>query len=1191
MLSNNFEYKVHNVVKDVQGCYLILDMEFLGERITLVNIYGPSDSDKPVFFLDVFEKIETIGNSYVIVGGDWNVILDPKLDARNYRSFTYRPRSRSTIKEIIDTFELIDVWREIFLDKRGYTWRRFNSVQQSRLDYFLVSDALLSEVNDVNIVPGYRSDHSIVKLGLKLNTERTRLRQYWKFNNSLLKDKTFVDIIKRLINDVKIQYAVPVYMTDNIKDILNEDIVFTIDDQLFFETLLMEIRGKAISYSTFKKRREKEEEDKLLNDINDLEVRDGLDQDSVILLEEKRHRLQELREKHLNGMIIRSRIQWLQEGEKPSRYFCNLENRNFCNKRMCFLEKDNGEMIFDENDVLNETKIFYETLYSEREVEEVDLSRLFNESPKLNDDERDFLEGRLTYAEIHAALRSMKNNKSPGSDGFTCEFFKFFLCDIGIFLLRSLNFGFSKGCLSVTQRQGVITCIPKDGRPKQFIKNWRPISLLNTTYKIASGCIANRIKCVLSKLIHPDQKGFMKGRYIGENIRMLYDILLYTDKENVPGLLFMADLEKAFDSISWKFIDKTLNFFNFGPDIVHWVHTFYSQISSCVSVNGRYSAWFKIARGVRQGDPLSCYLYLLCAEILSNMLRENEKVRGIKVGENEFLLSQFADDTALCLDGSEESFVEAVKILTFFAKVSGLKINYEKTQVIWIGSRKNCQVRYMRDRNFCWDPGTFKYLGVSFSTNVDCIVQLNYEGKLDEVRKLLSVWSKRQLTPFGKITVLKTLAISKLTYLFVNLPDPDDIFLKELDCMFFKFLWNGKQSKISKKHMCQSYERGGLKMLNVYVFLSCMKLSWLRRMFSSSDSTLKDFVLCLYPDLHKLHLLGGEFTNILMNTIHNPFWHDVLKYFKRLNGKCVPNDIHDFNAEFIFYNSNITVGHHTLYFKSWLNAGIFQVCHLLNDDGNYLPFDEFCGKYFVLKVNFLQYRGVIDAIRQYQNKLQVETMAGYKLHTVKIWKIINEGNNSVQRLFTDMDLLPVGIQKWNNTFIDLNWKQIFHKCHKVTGDCQLKWLQFRIIHRILPTNRYLFLRKIVDSPICSICQSGEETIVHLLWHCQHVAIFWNDLGELLKSKCTHFVNFHFQEVLVLFGAQVNVYTDSAFDMIVLFAKYYIYKCKWTNSKPKVHIFMKMLKNRYKLERLNSIRLDKIKRFDLCWKLYEALVVD
>ena len=192
----------------------------------------------------------------------------------------------------------------------------------------------MSEVNDVNIVPGYRSDHSIVKLGLKLNTERTRLRQYWKFNNSLLKDKTFVDIIKRLINDVKIQYAVPVYMTDNIKDILNEDIVFTIDDQLFFETLLMEIRGKAISYSSFKKRREKEEEDKLLNDIKDLEVRDGLDQDSVILLEEKRHRLQELREKHLNGMIIRSRIQWLQEGEKPSRYFCNLENRNFCNKRM-----------------------------------------------------------------------------------------------------------------------------------------------------------------------------------------------------------------------------------------------------------------------------------------------------------------------------------------------------------------------------------------------------------------------------------------------------------------------------------------------------------------------------------------------------------------------------------------------------------------------------------------------------------------------------------------------------------------------------------------------------------------------------------------------------------------------------------------------------------------------------------------
>ena len=113
----------------------------------------------------------------------------------------------------------------------------------------------------------------------------------------------------------------------------------------------------------------------------------------------------------------------------------------------------------------------------------------------------------------------MKDNKSPGSDGYTAEFFNLFWIDIGKFVLRSINFGYGKGQMSVTQRQGVITCIPKDCKPKQFLKNWRPITPLNSTYKLASSCIAERIKSVLSKLISSYQTGFVPGRYIGGNCR------------------------------------------------------------------------------------------------------------------------------------------------------------------------------------------------------------------------------------------------------------------------------------------------------------------------------------------------------------------------------------------------------------------------------------------------------------------------------------------------------------------------------------------------------------------------------------------------------------------------------------------------------------------------------------------------
>ena len=165
----------------------------------------------------------------------------------------------------------------------------------------------------------------------------------------------------------------------------------------------------------------------------------------------------------------------------------------------------------------------------------------------------------------------MKNNKSPGSDGYTSEFYKFVFTDIGHFLVQSINYGFKNKQMPVTQRQGIITCIPKEDKPKHLLKNWRPISLLNTAYKIASSCIASRLWVMLPNIIHEDQKRIMKGRHIDENIRLLYDVLQYAETKQLPGLLLMADFEKSFDRVSSTFSEKASDFFNFGPDIKQWV--------------------------------------------------------------------------------------------------------------------------------------------------------------------------------------------------------------------------------------------------------------------------------------------------------------------------------------------------------------------------------------------------------------------------------------------------------------------------------------------------------------------------------------------------------------------------------------------------------------------------------------------
>ena len=232
---------------------------------------------------------------------------------------------------------------------------------------------------------------------------------------------------------------------------------------------------------------------------------------------------------------------------------------------------------------------------------------------------------------------------------------------MGHFLIRSINYGFKIGKLSVTQRQGVITCIPKEGKEKRYLGNWRPITLLNVSYKIASACIASRIKTVLPNLINEDQTGFLTGRYIGENIRLMYDVLHLTEKNNIPGQILLVDFFKAFDSVSWSFIQRCLEFFNFGEMIKKWIKTFYTDISSCVNVNGGYTSWFNVEIGCRQGDPSSPYLFLICAEILSLLIRNNENIKGIQINRDlTILLSQFADDTSLYLDGSELSFKESI---------------------------------------------------------------------------------------------------------------------------------------------------------------------------------------------------------------------------------------------------------------------------------------------------------------------------------------------------------------------------------------------------------------------------------------------------------------------------------------------------------------------------------------------------
>ena len=258
-----------------------------------------------------------------------------------------------------------------------------------------------------------------------------------------------------------------------------------------------------------------------------------------------------------------------------------------------------------------------------------------NNIPTLSDEDALMCEGDLTNIECYDVLKNMPKNKTPGNDGLSSEWYLSFWNIIGAFIVKVLNFGLNKGELSSSQKQAVITLLEKEGKDRCSLKNWRPISLLNLDYKIASKALSVRLCKVIPKLIHTDQSGFVKGRFIGESVRTIFDIMDFTKINNMPGIMLFLDFEKAFDSLEWNFLYKTLLRMNFGETFVKYVKSLYANISSCVMNNGISSNYFPVCRGVRQGDPLSPYLFILAIELCSCKIRSDDNIEGISVNNTE----------------------------------------------------------------------------------------------------------------------------------------------------------------------------------------------------------------------------------------------------------------------------------------------------------------------------------------------------------------------------------------------------------------------------------------------------------------------------------------------------------------------------------------------------------------------------
>ena len=250
------------------------------------------------------------------------------------------------------------------------------------------------------------------------------------------------------------------------------------------------------------------------------------------------------------------------------------------------------------------------------------------------------------------------------------------------------------------------------------------------------------------------------------------------------------------------------------------------------------------------------------------MIRQDKEIKGYNVVDSEIRISQYADDTSLFLDGSEESFNKCVHLILEYAKFSGLAMNFDKTKVIWFGSPRPPDEVYLPHLNFEWNPPKFDILGVEFTTSLANITDINIEKKIIGIQKEINNWTNRDLTPFGKIVVIKSLLLAKIVHILISLPTPSGKLIRKLNCLFFNFLWDNKPDKIKRSIAMKKLEKGGISMIDLSTFDKSLKLTWLRR-FMLNEPKRKLVVNNLFPGLYDFWRYDSIFLYKISENINN----------------------------------------------------------------------------------------------------------------------------------------------------------------------------------------------------------------------------------------------------------------------------------------------------------------------------------
>ncbi|XP_071695221.1 uncharacterized protein [Rutidosis leptorrhynchoides] len=603
----------------------------------------------------------------------------------------------------------------------------------------------------------------------------------------------------------------------------------------------------------------------------------------------------------------KARIKWVTDGDENSKFFHSVIRRRNNTNSIRGLTI-NGTWNDSPSDIKDEVFNHYKNIFEATDVERPSLENLCY--PSISPDVAAAIEEKFVEKEIHDAILDCGSTKAPGPDGFNLRFFKKFWNVIKGDLINAINWfwdkaEFSKGC-----NASFVTLVPKKKDPL-CLGDFRPISLIGSYYKVIAKLLSNRLRKVIPSLVGPEQSAFLRGRFILDGALIVNECVDYLKNNRKKGLIFKVDFEKAFDCLNWEFLLEVMKSMGFGDKWRNWIFNCLSSASISVLVNGSPTKEFSLGRGVRQGDPLSPFLFILAAEGLNIMAKsaiDNGLFNGLKVGNDEITIShlQYADDTIFLGDWSHANACSLQNLLKCFELASGLKVNFQKSCLFGIGV-SSTEANYLANILGCKvGQLPFTYLGLPIGSKMRRVK--DWVTVIDKFKSKLDCWKMRSMSFGGRVTLIKSVLTSLPLYFFSLYRAPRCV-LNILESVRRNFFWGGidfgsKINWVKWDDVITSYGEGGLNIGSLLSKNLALLGKWWWRFKTETNALWVKVIRSVYGSCGGLEagadfghssprstwtniLLAGKqidelnisfsksFSKILGDGSSTSFWHDV----------------------------------------------------------------------------------------------------------------------------------------------------------------------------------------------------------------------------------------------------------------------------------------------------------------------------